>query len=253
MASSLVSWVNELNIPVKNVLHAGSHLVQERDEYLELNAERVYWFEALPEIAKSAEKILEKYPNQFVILALLWSKRGEERQFFVAGNQGSSSSTLEPFLISASHPEVLTQRVIVLRTQTLDEIIKELEYPLGTGNILVMDTQGAELEILYGCSQNLFRFDYIIAEVSTKELYLKSKNFQEFQVALKDIGFLLARAEINKVTAWGDALFVRSEIFEREGMHETIVYQGKKFGLRTALRRIKIRLTLMLRKRNPSR
>ena len=53
------------------MIHAGLHLVQERDLYKELNMEPVLWIEAHPIIANSAKNLFANYPKQKLINAAL--------------------------------------------------------------------------------------------------------------------------------------------------------------------------------------
>jgi len=241
MASDLIGWVKKYEIPINNIVHIGSHLVQEREDYDALGAKHVYWIEAIPWVAEQAELLLKNYPNQSLVCGLLWSSPGEKREFFVAGNAGSSSSTLKPFLISASHPEVRISRSVFLETTTLDLVIKSAEPDLGSGNFLVVDTQGAELHIIQGANDSLSRFDYIVAEVSLKELYLGATNFKEFNKEMKKFGYSLVDANVNRATGWGDALYFKDEIFYESGHAPTVSYSGRRFGVRTLLRTIVLR------------
>lgn len=242
MASDLIDWVKKYEIPIRNIVHIGSHLVQEREDYNTLGAKHVYWIEAMPWVAEQAISLLKNYPNQSLVCGLLWSSPGEKREFFIAGNEGSSSSTLKPFLISASHPEVRISRSVFLETTTLDLVIKSAKPDLGSGNFLVVDTQGAELHIIQGALDSLSRFDYIVAEVSLKELYLGATSFQKFSKEMKKFGYSLVDADINRATGWGDALYFKDEIFFESGHLPTISYSGRHFGVRTLFRAILLRL-----------
>lgn len=241
MASDLIGWVKKYEIPIKNIVHVGSHLVQEREDYKSIDAKHVYWVEAMPWIAKEALVLLADYPNQSLVCGLLWSSPGEKREFYVAGDEGSSSSTLKPFLISASHPEVKVSRSVFLETTTLDLVMKSFKPDLGSGNFLVIDTQGAELNIIQGAIDSRSQFDFIVAEVTLKELYLGAPNFQEFNRKMKSFGYSLLTADINRATGWGDALYLRDEIFYKSEYSTDIIYSGRYFGIRTLFRTILLR------------
>jgi len=241
MATNLSQWVHKFHLPINSVVHVGSHLAQERDEYVQLAAKNVLWVEAIPWVANQARHILRDYPNQKIESALLWSESGQKREFYVAGNEGSSSSTLKPYLISASHPEVSVSRTIVLQTETLDEVIARHDLNLSVGNLLVLDTQGAEIHILRGATNVLSHFDFIVAEVSTKELYESATEFKMFNSELKAMGFELIEAEINRVTGWGDALYARTSYAQSLKLESMILYTGRRFGARTFLRSLHLR------------
>lgn len=246
MASDLMRWVGDYNIDVNSIVHIGAHLVQERDEYKTLGAEFVLWIEAMPWISEKASRILRDYPNQELLSALLWSETGIEKEFYVAGDNGSSSSVYKPYLISASHPEVQVSQKIRLKTTTLDELLEPYLHRLSTSNILVLDTQGAELKVLHGGRNNLHVFDYLVTEVSIRELYKNAPTLREYVTQIEKFGFTLLEAKINRATGWGDAIFIRSTMFQNKGFKSKIIRTGRYFPVRTLLRSVLVRLNNIL-------
>ncbi len=194
------------------MIHAGSHLVQERDLYKELNMEPVLWIEAHPIIASSAKNLLANYPKQKLINAALWKKSGEFIEFTEAGNEGSSSSLLDLGLITASHPQVVAKKKFMVRTFTLAEVLDENRDFTSAMDFLLIDTQGAEAEVIEGLGERISQFKYIFSEVSTIELYKKSTLFKDYIKLLDTKNFELLCSHVNKTTGWGDALFVRKDV-----------------------------------------
>ncbi len=211
MSSKFKYWVEKYKIPCVPLIHVGAHLVQERDEYIEGNFSPVLWFEAIPEVAEKAKKILESYPTQKLLNCALWSTAGDSRLFYFAGHEGSSSSLLEPYLISASHPEVLRNGEINVVTSTLDSELLKLEPKVGY-RILVLDVQGAEIEVIRGGTKSITDIDYIISEISQIELYRATSKVQELVEILKGHGFTFVASEINRATGWGEGLFIRTAL-----------------------------------------
>jgi FkbM family methyltransferase len=196
----------------------------------------------MPWIAEESKKLLELYPNQKLFCTLLWSLPGVMREFYIAGNNGSSSSTLKPFLISASHPEVQITQSVFLETSTLDQLMDSEVDLIGCGNILILDTQGAELNVIQGGINSLNQFDYVVAEVSLRELYSGATNFMKFSEEMKKFGYTLVAAEINRATGWGDALYIEDSIFLTQELCTEVNYSGRKLGIRTVIRSILMRL-----------
>lgn len=209
MSENFKSWTQQFCIEPAPLIHVGAHLVQERNEYQHLGFEPVLWFEAQPEIATRAQKILQTFQRQELRNVGLWSKAGTELELFVAGHEGSSSSLLEPYLISASHPDVSFQSSYKIKTSTLD--LEVINSP-GDFKILVLDVQGAELEVLKGAEQTLKNVDYIFSEISTLELYKNSPPAHELSKYLEKSGFLFAASHLNRNTGWGEGLFIREEL-----------------------------------------
>jgi FkbM family methyltransferase len=196
-------------IEASPLIHVGAHLVQERSEYQDLGFEPVLWFEVQPEIAVKAQKILETFDFQELRNVGLWSEAGIELDLFVAGHEGSSSSLLEPYLISASHPEVFCELSYCVKTSTLDlETTKShVAY-----KVLVLDVQGAELEVLKGAEQTLRNVHYVFSEISTLELYRNNTRISELCQYLEKNGFLFAASHLNRNTGWGEGLFIKKEL-----------------------------------------
>jgi hypothetical protein len=134
---------------------------------------------------------------------------GQELELYVAGNEGSSSSFLEPFLISASHPEVSCKTSYKIETSTLDFEIggSAIKY-----KVLVLDVQGAELEVLKGGVVALEEIDYIFSEISTLELYKNSALATDLSHYLQEQGFVFAASHLNRETGWGEGLFIRDAV-----------------------------------------
>ncbi len=211
MSENFESWTQQFAIGPAPLIHVGAHLVQERHEYHNLGFEPVLWFEAQPEIATRAQEILQTYEHQELRNVGLWSKAGVELELFVAGHEGSSSSLLEPYLITASHPEVSCQSSYKIKTSTLDlETVKSQD----AFKVLVLDVQGAELEVLKGAERSLQNVDYIFSEISTLELYRNSPNAHALREFLENKGFLFVASHLNRNTGWGEGLFIRKELCE---------------------------------------
>lgn len=243
MSRKFEDWIRKYNIPSSPLIHIGAHLVQERDEYKTLNFSPVLWFEANPQIAEKAKNILKDYPDQELLNEALWSTAGVAKPFYFAGHQGSSSSLLEPHLISASHPEVVKTGEISLVTSTLDTELNRLR----TGvqyRVLVLDVQGAELEVILGGGDTIKNVDYIISEISQIELYRKTSTVKELSKVLNDYGFTFVASEINRATGWGEGLFIKTsllnDISELDFDHRVIgKYLAKGRMLRTMLIELK--------------
>lgn len=218
MSSSLKYWVSKYKLEPKGVIHAGAHLVQERDLYQELKIEPVLWIEAHPEIAAEATKLLVEFPNQRLVNAALWSKSDKEIVLSEAGNEGSSSSLLELGLITGSHPQVICTNQILVRTKTLEQILKEEEDLTKTIDFLCVDTQGAEAEVIKGLGNKISNINYILAEVSIRRLYKGAVLFTELTDLLSQSGFTLIGSHVNRNTGWGDAMYVRNSEIARIGI-----------------------------------
>ena len=245
MSTLLKEWILKFNLKPHGVVHAGAHLVQERELYKELNMEPVLWIEAHPLTSVTAKSLLENYPEQKVINAALWKKSGELVDLFEAGNEGSSSSLLDLGLITASHPQVVARKKISVKTQTLAEILELNKTFTLNMDFLLIDTQGAESQVIEGLGGQIRQFKYIFAEVSIRELYTGTMLFQDFTELLREKEFELLCSQINSTTGWGDALFVRKDILSLLEIHtsfENNITVSSGRGLATRFRGVLIKL-----------
>jgi FkbM family methyltransferase len=208
MSSNFLKWVTKYNLPRCSLVHAGAHFAEERDSYSELGFEPVFWIEALPSVAEICRQNLVDYPNQQLLIYALGEKCDERVVFYVAGQESSASSILEPHLISASHPEVSVTEKIVLRTTTLDSLYQSNAFGFEKSYGLVLDLQGAEGKVLSGGHDFLSKVDFIISEVSTRALYKEGMRFKDLTTYLDHKGFSLLSSEVNRATGWGDALYI---------------------------------------------
>ena len=240
MSENFLTWTKIYNIKSAPLVHVGAHLVQERDDYRELGFEPVLWFEVQPEIAERAQKTLESYTRQEIRNTGLWSYVGKELELYVAGNEGSSSSFLEPYLISASHPEVSSKTSYKIETSTLDFEIggSAIEF-----KVLVLDVQGAELEVLKGGVSAIEGIDYIFSEISTLELYKNGALAKDLSHYLQEQGFVFAASHLNRDTGWGEGLFIREAVTKTipsfQVSHDSV---GKLFPKGRIFRTLLIRL-----------
>lgn len=242
MSSSFVEWVKDFELQYGPTIHVGAHYAQERHIYEELLCTPVLWFEANPDSVKVAMENLKTFPNQKVISKALWSRVGEKKNLFLAGNETSSSSLLEPYLISASHPEVSRISELTVETSTLDWELQSLGGKV-TYTILVLDVQGAELDVLKGAVSALKSINYIISEISNLELYRKSTRMSELIDYLGKQGFSFIASNIDRSTGWGDGLFVRGEALKHHGNFKHVhVVKGKHFAKGRLWRTLLIRL-----------
>jgi FkbM family methyltransferase len=155
---------------VAGVIHVGAHTGQERSLYQQYRL-RVLWIEPLTSLYEVLVENLAEYPAQRAVQALITDKDGCEYPFHIASNAGGSSSILELKLHEDIWPDVTTTETIMLRSRTLESLIKEKGIDPDDYDALVMDTQGSELLVLNGAGALVSGFKYIQTEVADFEAY----------------------------------------------------------------------------------
>ena len=96
-------------------------------------------------------------------------------------------------------------------------------------NLLVLDVQGAELDVLRGGAEVQEAFDYVIAEIQNVELYEGGALFPELVEWMGQRGFACERVEWRTAT-WGDALFVHERVSLKPRVHGFIFHWHGKAG-----------------------
>ena len=143
-----------MGITPKTVIHVGGHLGQDQRQYELLGVEDIYWCEA-DELC--AAEIRNRYPKCKVITGLFWSEPGEAIDFWLMKDR-AQNSTSEPK--DESRAFMKTKKI----TTTLDKEFsgKKLQTPV----MLVLDVQGAEIEVLLGALELLEQINYLICEIT---------------------------------------------------------------------------------------
>jgi FkbM family methyltransferase len=108
-------------------------------------------------------------------------------------NRFPHSSSLLP--LGARHaqafPEAMEQRTERVEVRRLDSVVAASE--LARPCLLKLDVQGFEKEVLKGARESLRSVDYVIAELSFRELYVGEPLFDDMCAFLKDNGFSFLR------------------------------------------------------------
>ena len=210
-----------LNLPhLRGVVHVGGHYGQEGSAYRAMGVESICWVEALPSAFSKLIKNESGTKSLFFQCAL--GATAGEATFYVADNEGQSSSLRKPREHLREHPEVAFAETITVPVRRLSD----LPLDFASYNLLVMDVQGCELDVLLGAGDVLSGFDYIVAEVQCTELYEGGALLPELAEWLAHRGFACERVEW-QTKSWGNALFVHESASCRPSVHGFIFHWGK--------------------------
>jgi len=184
------------------VIHCGAHLAEEASEYYANNFKPVIWIEAVPDLIPVLTGIVNKYSDDSVIQAALWSKSGVNKVLRIANN--SYSSSMREFgTHKNTYPDIDFISEISVNTITLDEIgiSKAKRY------LLVMDLQGIEFEVLLGAIEVLKSCEFVYLEISKRELYSGQAIWDQVSDFLATQGFKLVDWQYSEKVGWGNALY----------------------------------------------
>ena len=210
---------NLWNIRPTGVVHVGAHLAEESKEYEKFNWVPIIWIEAQPSLVEELKKKLDPTLNS-VIEAAVWNKSDIQLELKVASNS-QSSSLLDFGSHQNSYPEITFTNSIKVKTQRLDEILKDYICP----NFINLDLQGVELQALEGLGKLIELFDYVFVEVNKIEVYKNCTLVGALDEFLGDAGFSRVATRWILGRGWGDALYVRNRGQKRQSLGNQIRYQ----------------------------
>jgi FkbM family methyltransferase len=194
------------------VLHIGAHIGQELQLYRLLGFENRIWFEPVPKFFSLLEANVA--PDLALPFAL-WSKNGFLKMNIAADDVSSSIfdfSVLNPF------PDMRMVDLIEIEARSLDSILENELSALRGNFILILDTQGSELECLMGISEKNFRrIAACIVETSKIPLYEGGASRNQIQKILESHNFRGVMSLSRKPTYHGDELFLADYFLKGRG------------------------------------
>jgi FkbM family methyltransferase len=207
--SQALSLIRNLRLPrAKGIIHVGANTGQEIASYKNAKPDICVYIEPIPSVYEKLASNLQGISNHYPVQALCSDVNNQEITFNVASNNGESSSMFDLGKHEKLYPQINYVESLRLQTKTLDNIIEE-QFPDRKFNLLVIDTQGAELKVLQGSHKLLENnISCVYAEVSEDPLYEGGCTFEEVTNFLKPYGFKLKYLGFNHMN-WGNALFAK--------------------------------------------
>jgi hypothetical protein len=96
-----------------------------------------------------------------------------------------------------------------MTTIRLDELIPEnVKF-----EFVVLDVQGAELEVLKSLGKRIANVNWILTEVSKLPLYYDAATYDEISKFLNDLGFKSRFEAWDRNSGWGDVLYIRESMW----------------------------------------
>jgi len=217
MDFNLFQIVSELNLPKpEGILQVGASYGQELHSFLVNGVTRGVFIEPLEAPFRFLAENCSKIPGFVAVNTLCTDETGKTYTFYVASNQGMSSSILQPASHLTQFEDVKFNEKIEVVSNRLEDVIEFLErnghqhVTMGL-DTLYMDTQGAELKVLLGAGRVLKNIRYIFTEVTRNELYKGAPSLQELISFLDSVGFTLNNVYFNRAQ-YGDALFISKDL-----------------------------------------
>ena len=151
--------------------------------------------------------------NYLPVQSAVGATDGEVVTFFVASNDGQSSSILKPAQHLAAFPYVEFNDTVKTNSFTLDTIARSVKannpgFP-EEYDLIYIDVQGAELEVFKGASKCLLSSKYIFTEVGFGGGYENDVSYLRLAQYLDAFGYKLVSLDIDPTHGYGDAFFMR--------------------------------------------
>ena len=207
MSQLLMELLQKHRISPQSVLHIGGHRAHEVEIYQKYGITSGVFIEAQENLYEEIEKQLRHRENWRSVHALLSDTDDEIVEFFLATNDGMSSSLLAPLGHLLEYPEIGFPSSITMNTTTLDSL------RLGSFDLTVIDVQGAELKVLAAGMATVAPSKALWLEVNVGGLYEADASITEIVAFLDQYDFVLVFVDM-RTHLWGDALFLA-----RSAMH----------------------------------
>ena len=202
LSFDLQQLADKYQLEIQGLIHIGAHYGQEYEIYQKLNIVNLVFFEPL---TKNFE-ILKSHVGENVKLfhKALGNENKIIKMYVESGNNGMSSSVLQPKKHLEQYPEIIFEREEIVEMVRLDDILEDKQ----NYNFLTIDVQGYELEVLKGSRETLKNINYILTEVNRDELYENCARVEQLDEFLGRFDF--QRLETNwEGETWGDAFYLK--------------------------------------------
>lgn len=177
----------------KNILFIGANGMYEISNYVN-DYQNGIFIEALPDVfsilTRNLQNANRKYNTNYIpINCLVTDKSDKDYIFNIFSNKGASSSIYESNTSVWQWPHVQKVNEIKLKSSTIESILRDQKWE-NMKYDLVLDVQGAELDVLNGFNANSFKnIDQITTEISTKEFYKNGVLFDDLNNFIVNLGF----------------------------------------------------------------
>jgi FkbM family methyltransferase len=192
------------------IIHVGASTGQEFPDYLASGTKDVLYIEPIPAVFEKLVETIGDTPGHEACQALVADKDGELTTLHITNNHLSSS--IYPLgRHQVVFPTIRQTGTLEIKSLTLDTLVRRY-YRRASYDLVVIDVQGAELDVLNGaCGLLNSSINYLWAEVSEEALYEGGCTFNQITAFLDLQGFALRHLEMN-YRHYGDALYVKRSV-----------------------------------------
>jgi len=187
------------------LLEIGAHYGEEDGLYTEFDIDPIY-VEADPEVFS---RLLQMLPNRKKHNVAISNKKGKS-SFYIANNEGNSSSLSKMTQHTQVFPDVKFVKTIEVECTTVDDLVISNNYDI---DVLCLDIQGGEMNALLGAQKTLLSVKAIYLEVHLMELYEGESLLPDFDEFLNKFNFKRVLVSMQAVEE-GNALYIRRDFLQ---------------------------------------
>lgn len=213
------SWITkkitEFKLNVRGVIHVGAHLGEEAPFYDAIGIFRQIWIEPVPPIYAKLVEQLPKRPDVKAFQAACAEAPGRKKMVISESWEAQTHSLAKLKRQVELHPWHKQVDEVEVEVVRLDDLLEKNQVNVKDYNLLVVDTQGAELETLKGAEKTLPHMDCVVAELGTVELYEGMALEDEVNAWLAARGFYPRGGHwfgprVGYKSAYGDVIYLRT-------------------------------------------
>jgi FkbM family methyltransferase len=189
---------------IKGIIQIGANSGQETSLFSDFTS-NIILVEPIPDLVNNLKNL---FPNYMVLPYALGSSNSE-MDFYLASNNGESSSLLQPFNHTVFYPNIKFDHTIKVPVRTFKSLIFELDIDMNLFDVLISDAQGYDLEAIKGFEEYINNFNLIIVEYINSSLYKNDGNLNSIIEYLTPFGFSLIETFDENLGA-GNAVFTKN-------------------------------------------
>lgn len=198
------------NNKVKNILHIGACLGEEKPFYETLNPEKIYWFEPNPNLISELRKRISTDKYESILFPYAVGKENGSLPFNIISDDNQTNPGCSSLRGLKEHsklyPHIKWKDSVMVDVVNIDSFIKENNL-VQEFDLVSLDTQGNDYDIL-ASSEFIFTAKAIVIETAELELYDGQVVEQELTKFLESKGFI--KEFYSKFDPlWGDTLYIK--------------------------------------------
>jgi FkbM family methyltransferase len=194
MLKNFINLYSTRNGTPGRVLHIGAGLCDELSAFMQLGFEQIHLVEVSPEFAEKLAAKTKDLANVEVQETLIAGDDGAKK--FYRTSNPRFDSLKKPSTLSEYYPNLEILSDSTTKAQSLNALLQQYSLDAGKNNLLVLEAQGAELDILEKTSkESLQQFAWIVIKTSSQALYEQAAKSGDLNQSLETIAFELSATE----------------------------------------------------------